>query len=160
MLIIYPLSCSYLPILFKRYAQNKENIPLVERWNKKNMYMCMMAMAIVITLGYIACKPLALKILPFKYHAVLNYGWYILMGNIFLMGTTFASCLIQFYKKTYFLALAICLPALLNIVLNIILIPYWGIYGSVWATMISYICYFALTMFYSYKLIGQYIKSA
>jgi O-antigen/teichoic acid export membrane protein len=152
MLIIYPLSCSYLPILFKRYADNKENILLVEQWNKKNMYICMIVMAIIVTIGYGICKPFALKILPFKYHEALSYGWFILMGNIFLMGVTFASTLIQFYKKTYFLALAICFPALLNIVLNIILIPYWGIYGSVWATMISYICYFGLILGYNNHL--------
>ena len=153
MLIIYPLSCSYLPILFKRYAENKNNLSATECWNKKNMYMCMIVMASIITIGYTVCKPLALKILPLKYHPALNYGWFILMGNIFLMGATFASSLIQFYKKTYFLALAICVPALLNVALNMLLIPRWAIYGSVWATMASYICYFALILAYNYRLI-------
>ena len=149
LLVLIPMSGSYLPHLFKRFADNKDNLASVEHWNRKNMYISMIGMSGLITGGYLILKPFLHWFLPIKYHESIDYIWFILMGYVFLMGTYFASSLIQFHKKTYFLAFSLFIPAIFNIILNIILIPYMAIYGCVIATLASYIVYFLITIWYN-----------
>lgn len=155
-IILYPLSGSYLPWLFKRFAQEKKHIHAIEQQNKKTMYISMAVIALAITAAYVLGKPILYWLLPPKYHESILYIWPILMGNVFWMGTYFSSALIQYHKKSYFLALAICLPALLNIGLNIILIPLLGIYGCSIATLLAYIAYFFLILWYNYTLLKKH----
>lgn len=155
LVILYPLSGSYLPWLFKQFAHEKENIEAIEHRNKKTMYTCMLSIGFLITAAYILGKPILYWILPPKYHESILYIWLILMGNIFWMGTYFASALIQYHKKSHFLALAIALPATLNVGLNIALIPWLGIYGCSIATLLAYIAYFCLILGYNKRLIKQ-----
>jgi len=156
MIILYALRSSYTPHLMRKYATNQDDLKSVERWNQKNMWVSMIGMASLITAGYLIGKPILYWILPLKYHEAINYIWLVLMGYIFLMGTGFANTLIQFHKKTYFLAFALFVPAMLNIGLNIVLIPYFNIYGCVCATLASYIVYFLLTLWYNHRLQRSY----
>jgi len=159
MLILYPMSGSYLPWLFKQFAHNKDNLLPTELYNKKIMYWCMLGMAVAISACYLIFKPVLFWILPHHYHEAIQYIWLILMGNVFLMGTYFSSAIIQFHKKTYFLACALCLPALANVGLNIVLIPHYGIYGCAGATLLAYIGYFLLTLWYNKSLCRKLITS-
>jgi O-antigen/teichoic acid export membrane protein len=150
--ILYPMSCSYLPWLFKQFSEKKDAIGALEEQNKKFMYLSMAGLAITISFGYLIGKPILYWVLPCKYHAAIAYIWLILMGNIFWMGTYFASAIIQYHKKSHFLGFAIGLPALINIILNILLIPLLGIYGCSIATLTAYIAYFLLILGYNKKL--------
>lgn len=152
LLILNAIAGSYLPYLLNTFAKNKPNLLKVEQQNQRIMIISMTTMAIVVTLGYFLCRSFLFIILPAKYHEAVTYIWFILIGYVFLMGTYFTSSLIQFHKKAYFLAFSICLPALFNVVLNIILIPHFGIYGCVTATLISYIFYFIITLLYNLRL--------
>lgn len=152
MVVLYPLGSSYVPWLFSSFAQNKHDLMCIERKNRKMMYVTMLCTALLITVGYILGKPIIYWVLPHHYHESVRYVWLILMGNVFLMGTYFASGIIQYHKKTYFLAFALCVPALLNICLNILLIPYFGIYGCAGATLFAYFCYFVVTVLYNKHL--------
>lgn len=152
--ILYPLSGSYLPWLFKQFAQNKAALKALEERNKKIMYTSMLGIAFAITSCYTLGKPILYWIIPAKYHESILYIWLILMGNVFWMGTYFASALIQYHKKSSFLGLAICLPALLNIGLNIALIPLLGTYGCALATLLAYMAYFGLILGYNHYLLN------
>lgn len=152
MLVLYPLGGSYIPMILQKFAQNKEQLLEIEQWNRKIMYISMIGTIAAITIGYFLCKPLLYIFLPAKYHEAIRYILFILLGDIFWMGTYFSSALIQYHKKSYFLALALCIPALLNVALNILFIPYFNIYGCVGATVISYITYFGITLWYNNRL--------
>jgi O-antigen/teichoic acid export membrane protein len=157
MAVLVPLASSYIPHLLQTYTKNKNNIKTIEHKNIQTMWYCMAAMAAIITLGYILGKPIALLILPITYHPALQYTWLLLMGYIFLMGTHFTNCLMQFYKKTWFISGVYIVPATLNITLNIILVPHVGIYGCVLATVCSYMLYFIVCLGYN-RIITQHIK--
>jgi O-antigen/teichoic acid export membrane protein len=153
MLIVYPFSGSYLPYLFQQFAHNKHDLLAVELANRKNMYKAMFASICFITLGYFVFRPIIFMLLPQGYHESVQYVWFILLGNVFLMGTYFASGIIQFYKKSYFLAFAMFVCAALNILLNILLIPLFNIYGCIGATVIAYIAHFCLLIWYNNYLL-------
>lgn len=159
LVVLYPLSGSYLPWLFKQFTHNKSEIHAIELRNRKVMILSMLGMAMAISAGYTLGKPILYWILPLKYHESIAYIWLILMGNVFWLGTYFASALIQYHKKSQFLALAIGLPAIANIGLNLCLIPFWGIYGCALATLLAYIVYFALILGYNNRLLKKHSRS-
>jgi O-antigen/teichoic acid export membrane protein len=154
-LVLYPWSGSYLPYILNSYAHNKDNLLAVERRNQRLMYVSMIGCAILITVIFLMTKTLLGYILPPSYHEALQYIWLLLMGQIFLLGNYFASSFIQYHKKSYFLAFSLYVPALLNIGLNIILIPSFAIYGCVVATVFSYAVYWGITLGYNHYIQKQ-----
>ena len=146
-LVLVPWASSYLPYIMNRY-KDSQNIESVEQENSTLMWITMAGLATSISLLFLLGKPLLYIILPAAYYQALNYVWLLLMGQIFLLGTYFNSTLLQFKKHTYFLAFALMIPGLLNIGLNIVLIPSYGISGCSFATLVSYGIYFALVSWY------------
>lgn len=152
MIILYALTGSYMPYLLKRFNEQAEPIPFIEKENKRIMWFCMCASLILLCIGFSIIKPLAYWCIPTKFHEAINYMGILLIGSIFYLGTHFLNCLIQFHKKSLFLGFVLLVPALLNIGLNLILIPICGIYGCVIATLIAYVVYFWITLGYNRRL--------
>lgn len=152
MLILLPMSRAYIPAVMNKFTHNKNNLLAIERWNQKNMIICMAGLAIIITGGYVAGKPILYRILPIRYQPAIGYIWMILMGYIFLLGEHFASIFVIFKKKVYFQAGSILVPSILNLLLNIMLVPSFGIRGCVIATLVSYATYFAIKISYNLYL--------
>jgi len=149
LVIIIPISYAYLPYLLEKFAANKKNLLSIEFWNQRNMICVMVFMFLFVTVGYIVCKPLAFWIIPSKYHSAIGYVWLLLIGYVFLLGSYFASAFLHFQKRVWFLLLSLFLSAMLNIVLNILLIGYLQILGCVVATLVSYLFYFGITVVYN-----------
>ena len=149
-MIIMPVMYAYIPYLLKKFAANKNDILKIEKWNQRNMFFSMISLFFLVSMGYLAVKPIIKIVLPPNYHIAIRYVWLLLMGYIFLLGTHLASTFLHFKKKVYFLVFALFVPATLNIALNILLIPQFHIWGCVFATIISYIVYFVITIFYNW----------
>lgn len=156
--VLYPWSGAYLPYIMNQFTQHKDNVLRIEQWNQKVMWWTMVTMVVLIIAGFIITKPLLFFILPPTYYSAINYMLILLMGQLFLLGSYFAACFIQFHKKSYFLAGALCIPALLNIILNILLIPHFKLFGCTFATLISYVIYFMITLWYNHHLQRHYKK--
>lgn len=148
-LILIPWSGSYLPYIMKQYAQHKDNLAQVEQKNYHAMHCAMLLGLAGIIAGCFAVRPLFQIIFPPNYYSSFQYIWILLIGQLFLLGSYFCSSLIQFHKKRYFLACSYVIPALLNIVLNILLVPFFAIYGAAIATCASYFLYFMITLLYN-----------
>lgn len=153
LLVLYPLSGAYLPHLFAQFAQHKNNLVVAEQRNKKIMYLSMAGIAAAATCGYVLCKPIAYAVLPVRYHEAVHYMLLLLYGQIFLLGSYFACALLQYQKKTVFLAASLAVPAVANIGANILLAPHYGIMGCVGATVACYAFYFAIVLAYNYYLL-------
>ncbi len=151
-LVLVPWAGSYLPYILQRYKKHAHELNKIEQENQRTMWISMATALVCITLGLSIGKPLLHWILPPTYHASLNYVWILLMGQVFLLGSYFASAIIQYRKRTLFLALALLAPATVNIILNYILIIPLGILGCSIATLISYFVYFAITALYTKTL--------
>jgi len=151
-LILLPWSASYLPYILTQYAQNKQGLLIVEQRNQMIMCTAMISVTLIIMCAYISCTPLLMWLLPATYHPAIQYIWPLLMGYVFLLGSYFASSLIQFHKKNCFLAFAFCIPAALNGILNCLLIPHFGLYGCTSATLVSYAIYFIIVLRYNHRL--------
>jgi len=151
-IVLIPITYAYLPPLFEKFAANKKNILKVEKWNQKNMLTCMVIMFVLVSIGYFILRPLVYVLIPQKYNQSFVYVWFLLIGQIFLLGSYFASAFLQFQKRIHFLVISLLVPAGVNILLNIILIPRFHIWGCVFATVISYLFYFVITVFYNWYI--------
>jgi len=150
MIVILPVTYAYIPPLLKKFAANRTQLLSIEQWNQRNMFICMAGLVLFVTFGFFLFKPLLCIIIPPRYHASFQYVWMLLMGYIFLLGTHFASTFLHFKRCVYFLVFALCIPAALNIFLNILLIPIFHIWGCVFATVVSYAAYFLITLLYNW----------
>jgi O-antigen/teichoic acid export membrane protein len=152
-LVLIPWSGSYLPYIMKRYAEQKNNLALVEHKNRQIMYISMISATVAILIGSFVSRSFLHYLLPPTYYAAIPYMFILLLGQVFLLGSYFASTLIQFRKKSLFLAFALAMPASMNLLLNLVFVPYFGIAGCSIATLISYGIYFMITLLYNKRLI-------
>lgn len=155
MIVFYAITGSYMPYMLNRFTENNNNIIRLEQENKRAMWASMVASFILLTIGFATGRPLLYWLMPVAFHEAISYMYMLLLGSVFLLGTCFLNCLIQFKKKSLFLGLVLCLPASMNVLLNLLLIPYLGLYGCVVATLISYISYFVITFVYNVSLIRK-----
>ena len=81
----------------------------------------------------------------------------IMVGYIFLGFYYLHMPGIYYYEKTYFLPVFKGCAAISNILLNIILIPSFGIIGAAYATTISFVIMYISVYFYSNRLFKMYI---
>lgn len=79
-------------------------------------------------------------ITPFIILATLIFGIYEIINNILILE-----------KKTKLIGFTLVITAVLNLTLNILLVPHFGIIAAAAATLISYIFAFVVTLHYSLK---------
>jgi Polysaccharide biosynthesis protein. len=153
---IVPFTLAYIPYMMEKLAASHEKVIAIDKQNLKNMLLVMTSLTILVILIFkpllFLFKPIIFIILPAKYHDALNYVLGLLIGYIFLLGSYFASIFIQFQKRVYFTLFALLVPAVFNVFLNIFLVPKFGISGCVFATLISYILYFLINIFYNFYI--------
>jgi len=146
MFILYPLSGSYIPYIFETFSKNKENILDIDKWNQKNMWLSMIIMFTIVIVGFILSKKILFWIIPIKFHEAINYILIILISQIIFMGSYFATCYLQFFKRVYLLVSFTVMSAILNSILNILLVPKFGIPGCLFSTFIAYVFYLAIIL--------------
>jgi len=83
----------------------------------------------------------------------------IILGGYYFNGMfTNFSAGFHIKKKTEYLPLTIGLAAIVNVVMNIVLIPYYGIYGAAWATFVAYLV--SAIAAYAQIILGAAIRHA
>ncbi|NVM02088.1 MAG: polysaccharide biosynthesis C-terminal domain-containing protein [Candidatus Helarchaeota archaeon] len=82
----------------------------------------------------------SINLIPIVALGYIFYGYY----ENFIVG-------IYIKDRTHYIAIVITAAAFLNIVLNLILIPIYNMYGAAWATAVSYLVLALLGYFFSQK---------
>ena len=151
LLILYPLSASYIPDMlakFSAYQQDSQSKRLaLESQILKLMWISMAIISIGIIFCFWTTKSIFFWLIPVKYHQARNFILILLMGQVFYMGTYFSTIKLIYLKKSRIILFTTMVAAITNIVLNITLIPRFGLYGCTWATLISFAVMFILTLF-------------
>ena len=84
-------------------------------------------------------------IVPVIAFSYLQHG----LGYFFGFGLNLA-------KKVYIISVSVLIAAVVNIGLNFVFVPYWGILGAAFATLISYTVWNGLKIYYSAKFYDLY----
>lgn len=103
-------------------------------------------------IGMLWAKEFLILLTPEKFHASADVVPIILFGYLFQGMYFFAVSPLFQFKKTKFLPFLTAASALVNIVLNFVFIPHYGIYGAAYATAASFFFQACVVYFVSKKL--------
>lgn len=142
------ISQSFYPVLSRAFKESKERIQKI--WNSQMEIMIFLAFPI--TVGGIVLAP---KIIDFIYDqsyapSVLAFQILILMVGIMFLYNSFYQVLIvsDNQKKIFW---AVFIGAIVNVILNLILIPKFSLYGAAVATVITNLLIFFLFFRFTLK---------
>jgi O-antigen/teichoic acid export membrane protein len=125
----------------------------IEKWKiMKKMLMAFCAMLIIANVGFIICGKFILATMFGIQFVPVYYVYLWLIPASF--GLSFGSLFNMYLNSKGFPIISIILPAIsvvVNVALNLILIPVIGIYGSALATSIAYVLWFVMIIAYEQK---------
>lgn len=136
---------AWLPWYF-RMISNKENIPdIIEMVRVLSRLFC------VIILGFIFVSPEIYRILsPESYWEGIPILMYITTGMYFYFITCFYSVRFQYDKKNKWISYITMFSAVVNVILNFVLIPSYGFMGAAVVSMVVYVI-----LYLAYLLLGR-----
>jgi O-antigen/teichoic acid export membrane protein len=139
---------SIFPVLASAYKESKEKLQRV--WDFQMSVVFVISLPLV--MGGIILAP---KLIEFAYGkgfgpSILTLQILMVMTGIILIYNNFNSALIitNHQKKFFWAALS---GAIINVILNLILIPKYSLYGAAIATVFTHFIIFLLLMFFVYK---------
>ena len=116
----------------------------------RNFFLIITLVAIVIL---IIIKPLFRIYVAPDYYNAWQYVPFLVFGFIFMTSATFISTSYNVYKDSKGFLFSGLAGAIVNIILNFVFIPIFGVYGAALATAISYIAVFVYRMFDTRKYV-------
>ncbi|RLD40536.1 MAG: hypothetical protein DRI86_15110 [Bacteroidetes bacterium] len=145
--IIQSFQMGFLPIAFKKFDQPNAK----EFFSKVLTYFTFILILAIISISFYSKEIIILlakdttyyeayKIVPFISYTFLIKGVY----YIFSLG-------LHFVKKTKYNSFIVLIGAIVNLILNFTIIPYYGIYGAAVASIISSIIIMLLYYYYSQR---------
>lgn len=147
-MVLSPFSLLLPAVLPKYYEKNDmEQVQIFLKYSMKFFFLIAIPAAFGLSalskpiLMVITTQAIALNgymITPFIALSALLYGVYGIVGNILVLE-----------KKTKVVGIVWILAAILNLVLNIILVPKFGILGAAAVTLLAYILAFLITVIYT-----------
>ena len=149
------LSITLLPTLSKLYTGNEiENIKTHLKYVSKLYFMLAIPSAFGLA---VLSKALLITFTTSEFISGLIIIPIIALATVFYNVGSLNSHVLMLYKKTKLFATITMLSALINIVLNIILVPLTGICGAAIATLITFAFYFAANSYFSFKKLAYEI---
>lgn len=125
----------------------------VEKWVlMKKMLMVFFVFLSIANIGFIALGKIILHVMFGVQFVPVYYVYIWLMPACY--GLSFGSLFNNYLNAKGFPIISIILPAMavvLNVALNYLLIPFWGIYGAAVATSVAYLLWFLLIVAYEQR---------
>lgn len=104
-------------------------------------------------------KPFLRLYVGMDYYSAWEYTPFLIIGSAYLTLATFMATSYTVHKDSFGYLFSATFGAVLNIVLNFLLIPIIHVYGAAFATCISYIAVFAFRLIHTKKYIKYDIKN-
>lgn len=142
-LLMTGIQAALVPLVYKHYAEEEARRQIAKIFNT----FVLLAAALVLLITLFAKETILLFTHP-DYYACWPFIPLIALTNIFSLMYIFTPGL-TIFKKTRQLATINFSGAIVNLVLNLFLVPAWGLYGVVLSTFISYLLIFFVNLYYS-----------
>lgn len=125
----------------------------IEKWNiMKKLLMSFFALLLIANLGFAILGKFIIATLYGTQFVPVYFVYLWLIPASF--GLSFGSLFNMYLNSKGFPVISIILPAIslmVNILLNLLLIPVWGIYGAALATSFAYLLWFTMILLYEQK---------
>ena len=147
--VIYPIGYAMTPIYMNILINRGEDETKTFLGNTLKFFLLI---SIPLAFGFIAIgRDLLIFLASSKYVEANIFLPYVIIGQFFHASTLILNCGLLIRKKSHVIALITLATMILNIGLNVIMIPNFGILGAAQATLISYFVYAILITYYSFK---------
>lgn len=150
MCILYPLSASYVPYVLGKFSVAR-SLEVVERDNRRYMWLAMLGTFVIGVCGMLCAQFIGPLVLPTAFAQATTYLFPMVLTNVCLVGTYFASAYLIYHKRMWPLVGAHILWALANLVFGYALIPAWGIWGAVWGQTGAAVIFFAVNLWLNWR---------
>lgn len=132
-----PIQLAAVPIIFRLWTT--EGRVATSRF-ASDVFSYMIAMALPLTVLYLMYSEEVIVVLASeKYRGAGELTPYLLPGVLLGNVNFLIVAGLTVHKRTTVLAMSVCGAALLNVILNLVLIPYWQLIGAAVATTVSYV---------------------
>jgi len=148
--VVTPFGQALSPMVFKQFAKSRDEYKKTMSRVFKYYWLVMSTLVI----GYfVVLKEIYQLIINVKYIEGYNIIAIVLFGIILWGATNLLGATVIMKEKTGKMFLFTSISVLVNIGLNFIFIPTYGMYGAAVATLLSYILQFIMVFVYSQKLV-------
>jgi O-antigen/teichoic acid export membrane protein len=149
-LIVTPFGKALAPLLFKQFAKSQDEY----KKNMKKVFKYCWLIAFTAMMGYfVVLKEVYQLIVDIRYIMGYNIIAIVLFGAVLWMITDILGTTVIMKEKTGKMFLFTFISVTLNIGLNFLLIPRYGMYGAAVATLLSYVLQFIIIFIYTQKLL-------
>ena len=152
-----PISIVFLPTLSKLYRDNKKD-EIISHFNNLSKLYLMLAIPSVFGLSVLS-KNLLITLTTSNYLDGFIVIPIIALGTILFNYGSMNGNILILHKQTKKFALITIFSAMINLVLNIILVPMIGIVGAALATLMTFVFYFIVNGMLSFRLLNLNIDS-
>lgn len=155
-LVTFSVSYAIVPLFVKKYSA--EGVKATEDFLEHSFYYLLVGI-IPICFGYYAVsKDVFVLLASKKYLEAALFSPWILYGSLFLGMNSVLNAGLYINKKSKVIFAIICIAVVLNISLNLLLVPRFNVMGAAWATLISCFVASCLTVVLSFGYIKIRVK--
>ncbi len=153
--VLAPVRTAFYPFIFSLYEKNGgEAAGRIIAWAMRYMFIVMIP--VIFGISYLG-EDIILVFATAKYAPFARLLPWLLVGlSAYGMYHAIISSVLLIFKKTGLISLLTCCWGGVNILLNIVLVPYWGLWGAAIATAVTYI----LLCLSAFLISRSYIKIA
>jgi O-antigen/teichoic acid export membrane protein len=147
--IMAAVDTAYAPIFMSLIKEKtKENIEQI-----KSYFTVMTFLLLFIYLGVVLFLPFIIEaFFPDQYQGDYLLISILSMGFVFLSIRKMFANILVYYKKSFWLSISGYIPAIVNLGLNYIFVPKYGMYAAAWATLASFFLYGLIVIIMAQKL--------
>ena len=149
--MMMPLQLSFFPICMKLWtAEGKEQ---TQRFLSRSFNYFMMGSALVISGAIVTSRDVVIVLASKKFQEARSLLPYLIVGLVLWASNTFFRPWLMIHKRARMIAQTTLCASLLNIALNIILLPRLGLTGAALASTLSFIAMVVYTGYESMKVL-------
>lgn len=134
-LFSYAINMAWVPYLFRTDASEGEKAAL--RLGQMGTYFALVLCFIALCLNY-ATKPLIILLTTSSYYGAIDIAPWIIFGLLLSGLYYFPVGFLFLRRKTKIVPQVTAIPAFINVILNLWLIPAYGVIAAAWTTCLSY----------------------
>ena len=140
---------AYMPYFYRLALDDNQSEVKKTLYFLNNNYLLFMMLGAFLLAFF--SKEAILVLLDPQYHEAYKFVPIIVFSSFIVVSTGIINISITFQKKTLEIMYMALSCSLINLLINFLLIPTFGIIGAVYSTIISYLVYFILNYWYAKK---------
>lgn len=156
--MMVPLQLSFFPICMKLWTA--EGKIATQRFLNRGLNYFMMGSVLAVSLAIVTAQDVVVVLASKKFQQARSLLPYLVIGLVLWSANTFFRPGLLIHKRARTIALTTLFAGLLNIGLNIVLLPRVGLVGAAWASTLSFTAMLVLTAFASLRVLSFRIEWA